>query len=217
MVSSNILFSVLTILSFIHTLSYRRKITYHPLLIGFFYQLISVKYVGHNYLVFICSLTASIALSSCTIELSPFNAGLTLSTYCVWYPHTVPFLAIKIVFNSFKIQNYLLYKDPVPDDLKSFLAYKFTSASCNSSYIGEICCHFKTRIEEHIKKDNDSHIIKHLHSNAKCFDSYNSLYFKIIGKASCKLDLKIKEDLHINWRKPTLNVQQNHLALTLSL
>ena len=30
-------------------------------------------------------------------------------------------------------------------------------------------------------------------------------------------DLKIKEALHINWRKPNLNAQQNHLALTLSL
>ena len=41
--------------------------------------------------------------------------------------------------------------------------------------------------------------------------------FKIIDKASSKFDLKIKEALHINWRKPNLNAQQNHLALTLSL
>ena len=61
---------------------------------------------------------------------------------------------IKLVFNSFKIKNYFSYKDPIPDDLKSFLVYKFTCASCSSSYIGETCCHFKTRIEEHIKKDN---------------------------------------------------------------
>ena len=50
-----------------------------------------------------------------------------------------------------------------------------------------------------------------------CFDSYNSLCFKIIDKANSKFDLKIKEALHINWRKPNLNAQQNHLALTLSL
>ena len=35
--------------------------------------------------------------------------------------------------------------------------YKFASASCSSRYIGKTCCHFKTRIEEHIKKDNKSH------------------------------------------------------------
>ena len=112
---------------------------------------------------------------------------------------------------------YFSCKDPIPDDLKSFLVYKFTCASCSSSYIGESCCHFKTRIEEHIKKDNKSHIFKHLHSTATCFDSYNSLCFKIIDKANSKFDLKIKEALHINWRKPNLNAQQNHLALTFSL
>ena len=50
-----------------------------------------------------------------------------------------------------------------------------------------------------------------------CFDSCNSLCFKIIDKAHTKFDLKIKEALHINRRKPNLNAQQNHLALTLSL
>ena len=119
---------------------------------------------------------------------------------------------IKLVFNSFKIKNYFSY-----NDLKSFLVYKFTCASCSSSYIGETSRNFKTRIEEHIKKDNKSHIFKRLHSIATCFDSYNSFCFKIIDKANSKFDLKIKEALHINLRKPNLNAQQNHLALTLSL
>ena len=60
---------------------------------------------------------------------------------------------------------------------------------------------FKTRIEEHIKMNNKSHIFKHLHSTGTCFGSYNSLCFKIIDKVNSKLDLKIKEALHINWRK----------------
>ena len=98
--------------------------------------------------------------------------------------------------------------------MKSFLIYKFTCPSCSSSYIGETGHHFKTRIEEHIKKDNKSLIFKHLHSTATCFDSYNSLCFKITDKANSKFELKIKEALHIHWRKPNLNAQQNHLALT---
>ena len=100
--------------------------------------------------------------------------------------------------------------------MKSFLIYKFTCTSCSSSYIDETC-HFKTRIEEHIKKDNKSHIFKHQHSSETCFDSYYSLCLKIIDKANSKFDLKIKEALHISWRKPKLNAQQNHLAFTLSL
>ena len=97
--------------------------------------------------------------------------------------------------------------------MKSFLVYKFTCASSSSSYIGEPCRHFETRIEEFIKKDNKSHIFKHLHSTATCFDSYNSLCFKIIDKANFKFDLKIKEALHINWRKPNLNVLLSPLVL----
>ena len=52
----------------------------------------------------------------------------------------------------------------------------------------------------------------HLHSTATCFDSYNFLSFKIVDKANSKFDLKIKDALHINWRKPNLNAQQNHLS-----
>ena len=114
---------------------------------------------------------------------------------------------VNLVFNSFKITNNFAYKDPIPNDLKIFLKYKFTCSSCSSSYIGKTCHHFKTRIEEHIKKDNKSHIFKHLHSSETCFDSYNSLCFKIIDKANSKFDLKIKEALHFNWRKPNLNAQ----------
>ena len=65
---------------------------------------------------------------------------------------------IKLVFNAFKIKNSFSYKDPIPNDLKSFLVYKFTCASCSVSYIAETCRHFKTRIEEDIRKDNKSHI-----------------------------------------------------------
>ena len=59
---------------------------------------------------------------------------------------------IKQVFNSFKFKNYFAYKYPTTNDLKFFLVYKFTCASCSSSYAGETCRHFKTRIEEHVKK-----------------------------------------------------------------
>ena len=124
---------------------------------------------------------------------------------------------INLVFNSVKVKNYFSYKYPIPNDLKSFLVYKFTCASCSSGYIGETCCHFKTRFEKNIKKDNKPHISKHLHSTAAYYDLYNSLCFKIIEKGNSKFDLKIKEALHINRGKPNWNAQQNHLALTLSL
>ena len=101
----------------------------------------------------------------------------------------------------------------IPNDLKSFLVCTYTCASCSSSYIGKTCHHFKTRIEEHIKKENKSHIFKHLHSTATCFNSYNSLCFKTIDKTNSKFDLKIKEAFHINWRKPNLNAHCSFLSL----
>ena len=66
-------------------------------------------------------------------------------------------------------------------------------ASSSSNYITETCSHLKAKIEEHIKKDNKSHIFKHLHSTTALLDYYNSLSFKIIDKANSKFDLKIKE------------------------
>ena len=93
--------------------------------------------------------------------------------------------------------------------MKSFLLYKFTCASCSSSYIGKTYYHFKTRAEEHIKKDNKSHTFKHLHSTIT--------WQKIINKANSKFYLKVKEALHINWGKPNWNAQQNRLVITLLL
>ena len=87
---------------------------------------------------------------------------------------------IKLVFSSFEIKTFFSFIDPIPNDLKSFLVCEFTCASCSSSYISETCRHLKTRIEEHIKKDNKSHIFKHLQSTVTCFNSYNSLCFKMI-------------------------------------
>ena len=67
-------------------------------------------------------------------------------------------VVIKLAFTFFKITNYFSYEDLISDDLKYFLAYKSTCASCSSSYIGKTCSHFKTRIQERIKKDNKYHV-----------------------------------------------------------
>ena len=84
----------------------------------------------------------------------------------------------------------------------------------SSSYIGKTCRHFKTRIEEHIKKDSKLYIFKHLHPTRTCFDSHNS---KTTDKANSKFNLKIKEALRINWTKSNLNAQQNHFPLIILL
>ena len=123
---------------------------------------------------------------------------------------------IKLVLTSFKIKNYFYYKDPIPDDFKSFLVYKFTCARYSFSYVGHTCRHFKTRIGEHIRKDSNSHIFKRPQSIKTCFDSYYSPFLKIIEKVNSQYHLKIKEPSHIDWKKLNLNARRNHLALTFS-
>ena len=105
--------------------------------------------------------------------------------------------------------------------MKFFPVFKFICDSCSSTYIGETYRHFKTKIEEHIKKDSKSHIFKHLHSPQHALSRIILFRLKrlidLTAKANSKFDLKIKETLHISWGKPNLNAQQNHLALTFSL
>ena len=72
---------------------------------------------------------------------------------------------LKVVFTSLKINNYFSTKDKTHYFLKTFLVYKFVCARCNSCYIGKTCCHIKTRVDEHVKKDKKSNINKHLHNN----------------------------------------------------
>ena len=104
---------------------------------------------------------------------------------------------IKVVFTSFKLKNYLSSKTPIPVDLKSFLVYKFTSASYSSSYIGKTSRHFKTSIEKNIKKESKSLIFKHLYCTRTRFDSHTSLSCKVTNKANSRFEIKIKEVLFI--------------------
>ena len=62
-------------------------------------------------------------------------------------------LILKLFFYFFYINNYFSNKDKTLYFLKSFLIYKSACARCNSCYIGETCRHFKTRNDEHVKKD----------------------------------------------------------------
>ena len=102
---------------------------------------------------------------------------------------------IKVISNSFKIKNYFFYKDQIPVDLKSFLVYKFT-CSCSSGYISEPCRHFKSRIEEHIKRIT-SLIFWNNYTSLEHALTRIILFSKIIDNANFKFDLKIIE----GWRK----------------
>ena len=68
-----------------------------------------------------------------------------------------------------------------------------------------------------ISKRTTSFIFLNIYTLPQHALTHTTLCLKIIDDANSKFDLKIKEALNINWRKPNLNALQNHLALTLLL
>ena len=76
-------------------------------------------------------------------------------------------------------------------------------------------CHFKTKIDKQVKNDKKSNMYKHLHSNEECFSNFNLYCFSILGYAPTQFQINIKEGMHIDWEKPNLNKQLNHVASTL--
>ena len=82
----------------------------------------------------------------------------------------------------------------------------------------ETCQHFSTHVREHLARDKNSNIYKHLTCSKTCKETVsNESCFTILDTAKCSYDLKIKEALHINSLKPTLNSQLSHATLTLDL
>ena len=114
---------------------------------------------------------------------------------------------------SFKIGSLFSSKGRLPNALRSFVVYKLNCAGCQSCYIGEIRRHLATRIKEHLVTD----IMKHLLENKTCKNLCDKGCFQVIDYASFPFRLKVKEALHINWLKPDLNKQKEHMSVTISV
>ena len=89
---------------------------------------------------------------------------------------------IKLVINSFKIKNYLSYKYPIPDVVQAILAKPVFTLKLGLMSISKTITIL-------------IFLTSTLHRNMLWL-TY-SLCFKIIDRANSKLDLKVKEALHI--------------------
>ena len=125
-------------------------------------------------------------------------------------------IEIKLAFSSVKVGSIFSVKDPVPLDLRSCVVYKFSCAGCNACYIGETSRHLSTRVREHLSRDRNSHIYQHLQQSLACQCLANKNCFSIVDCAPNKLQLMLKEAIHIKWENPALNKQLKHADLTLS-
>ena len=56
-------------------------------------------------------------------------------------------------------------------------------------------------------KDKIFNIYKHLQNNEEFFTSFNSDCFSILDYAPTLFQIKIKEDMYIDWENPNLNKQ----------
>ena len=135
-----------------------------------------------------------------------------------------PGLKLKVVFSSpNRIRNGFMFKDKLPREMDSMCLYSFSCGVCNCTYIGETKRHFQVRSYEHIglsiltnnrlsyNCNNTTAISKHNHDLGHDNDAKN---FKIVGHASNKFHLRLKEAFLISLEKPTLiNVQKKDLPL----
>jgi len=101
-------------------------------------------------------------------------------------------------------------RDAVPDSLLSLVVYKFSCAGCDACYVGETAKHFSTRVRE------DYFQIATPISES-CRDLCSEACFSILDSAPTVFQLEIKEALHNEWERPSLNKQHKHLNVTLLL
>ena len=82
--------------------------------------------------------------------------------------------------------------------------------------MGQTTRHFDTRVHEHLhKKTQPSSVFKHLEQNARCREACDVTCFTIIDRDVSSFRLEVKETIHNEWVKPTINKQKKLLKLSI--
>ena len=142
------------------------------------------------------------------------NVRFKINRFCKFYCKSSN---IKIVLTPFKVADMFNVKDPIPRSLKYFVVYKFVCPGSNACYIGETTRHLSTRIKEHLETDKKSNIFAHLVNNETCKALSTENCFEIIESVSTPFKLKLKEAMHIIWKDPSLNKQQKHVSISITV
>ena len=93
----------------------------------------------------------------------------------------------------------------------------FSYSGCTASYVGETTRRLGVRVNEHLSTDKKSAILKHLDNNSNCKNLYDDSCFQIIDSARTEFALKLKEAMHIEWKRPLLNKQTKHVTLSITV
>ena len=68
-----------------------------------------------------------------------------------------------------------------------------------------------------METDKKCHIFAHLVNNETCKAFSTENCFEIIDSASTRFRLKLKEAMHIIWKEPSLNKQQKHVSISVTV
>ena len=99
-------------------------------------------------------------------------------------------LNVKIIFSQFKLKHLLFIS----------LHVRAVELVILVKPIGIL-----THVNEHLFRDTNSHIFKHLSASKDYRDKWDISCFKILDDSSTYSQLKIKESFHIEQLKPELN------------
>ena len=100
--------------------------------------------------------------------------------------------------------------------LTFFDVYKFCFAGCNACYVGQTTRYFDTRVHEHLhKKTQPSSVHKHLEANVLCKEMCDASSFEIIDTDTSSFRLEVKEAIHNEWLKPSINKQKQLFKLSI--
>ena len=127
-----------------------------------------------------------------------------------------------VIFRSQRrLKTLFRFKDSLPDELQSFIVYKFTCGACNSSYVGKTDRHRHIRWCEHLKvqpfrggpsKSKRKPTAVETHSTTTGHDAtYEN--FEVIGREKSRntFYLKVEESLLIKKLVPSLNEQESSI------
>ena len=133
---------------------------------------------------------------------------------------------LEVIFRSQRrLKRFFSFKDRLPTSLQSYIIYRYTCRTCNSSYIGKTDRHQTVRWCEHLKitpmrrrpsksKTEATAVYEHISST----DHHGSIDdFEVIGRESTRNDffLRVKESLLIKKHKPILNENEASTPLLL--
>ena len=133
---------------------------------------------------------------------------------------------LMVIFRSQRrLKTLFRYKDMMPPDLQSYIVYRYTCGTCNSTYIGKTDRHRHIRWCEHLKiqpfrggpsksKQKPTAVHDHMTGTGHVASLDD---FEVIGRERSRNDfrLRLKESLLIKKHAATLNGNEASIPLSL--